>query len=308
MSDILRMARGICSRLNPMVGTRATGGTISLRTTSGTYALAANAPLYASPVIGGSIRPDIVFKTSGAYSLTTTPQTVQVRAVYGGADTNIHAGTVLRWLPPVSGLPATATLTQALSGGAAPTDGSLEDAKQLLFLEQLTQQASAELFAGKATRFPTLVLAWDGSSHDGKGDGTLAGRAGRGVSIIEESWTLFVVTSRQDAEDMRRMQGLLLMQRARRLLNNWRTTEDGEILSAPAPLTVTRCRRVAVGPQVYVYALEVLAEHSEDRSIVDTRAYPDWETSREQLQTTPTDEHPDDPLTVVDQTQDMTTP
>lgn len=211
---------------------------------------------------------------------------VPVVTVLGGTEQTFPIGTVTRFDPPIAGLNPTATIETAVSGA---TGGEV---KQVSYYEQLGASAARDLFSGKITRYPAIVLSWNDSDQ--------YEFTQKGADSNVDGWIAYVVVSRLDATERRTREGLDILDDLEELLVQ-RTGYDGLVVSRH-PIRIARRGRLAVTPQVYVYLIEFETSRiAVRRSLVSGSP---WNLSRVDVSTgeTPSDTIP----VVVDNRIDMT--
>lgn len=269
MADIIRTARAIFSLLSPLIGDRSIG-TIRARATSADVEVPLNS--YLVPV-GGKLDTRVLLKTTEATTVTASGTAIPVRSAFGGAAVNLDAGTQLRWVPGIDGLELTAEVTTALTGGSQ-ADG-FGVARSLRMYEQLRSNVPEEdVFKAKVDAFPALVLIWDGSD-------AVEGISRAGAKY-RENWLLSCVASRNESDDLRRSEGLHVLQQARSLLLN-RHAVDGESFSAPPGIEIGRARRLVTTKNAYIYTLAFTTVSTLEKR--DDRVFQPWLVTRYDLDT-----------------------
>lgn len=261
MSHTLRRARRIMAVLAPMTGSRATA-TLTVRSSSGTPTLSKGATCV--PVRDGSVHYEQPFFVPSDVTLSTAGVSVPIVSVIGGARHNgLVVGDEVRWLPS-EGDVASAVVATPSSGA---TNGEV---KQLVMLDQLTADVSAQLFAARVGTFPAMVLGWESTNrYESKGNG---------AAIRPDNWKLYVVVARTDGHEVRSAEGTRLLDRAEELLLD-RVDIDGLQLSNPS-LEINGRGRVAVSPTSFVYTLSFSTWRGvrRDDSIKAAKAVP-WTTT-----------------------------
>lgn len=242
---------------------------------------------YLAPIANGQADYQRLLVVSATTTVASGAGTlVPVVSMLGGTEQTFPVGTVTRFDPPIEGLQPTATVETAISGATSGT------VKQVSSYEQLGAAAARDLFSGKITRYPAVVLSWNDSSNYEP--------SAKGSDTNNEGWVAYVVVSRVDATERRAREGLDILDELEELLVQ-RTSFDGLFLSR-APIRVQRRGRLAVTPQVYVYTIEFETSRlAVRRSLVAAQP---WLTSRVDV---PTGETPSATIpVVVDNRIDMT--
>lgn len=274
------LGRALFAQLAPLTGTRATG-TVTV-TPPADAEIEPNT--YLLPVVGGSLRDDLLFKTTPSPATGSTwllpgglPAPIAITSNVGGARHNLAAGTVFRLSPPVPGVGAL-TLT------ANMTDGSDEGAlvKRVAFFEDLDSgNPSKDIFAAKLGDYPALMLVWQDSEP---AEGTSAGlrqganRGARGVRFMRERFVLYVITGRLEGDGSRRQDGLVVMQAVTRMLTDRQRNADGEQLSTiGAGVEVNERTRLRRGERHYIYALRL--RMNQTLQPIDERTFNPWLTT-----------------------------
>jgi hypothetical protein len=262
VTDILRTARGVFALLSPLTGTQSTG-TITARAIDADVHVPAGS--YIVPT-DGALATRVLVKTTAAATVTAAGTTIAVKSAFGGGAVNLNEGTVLRWHPKIDGLQETCTVTTALTNGAP---GAV---KSLRLYEQIrTSSPEEDVRKASIDAFPALALYWDGSEAP-------APRTWR----TEENWVLGVFTSRLDNDDLRRAEGLHLMQEARELLLD-KHAVDGEVISTPSGIQIGRCRRLVTNKNLYIYTIAFRTGGVLEKR--DSRVFNPWLVTRYDLDT-----------------------
>ena len=269
MADIIRTARAIFALLTPLTGTRSSGA-ITARATGANVEIPRNSYLVPTK---RTIDPRVLLKTAAATTVTAAGTAVNVLSVYGGGAVNLPEDTELRWVPGITGIEPTCTVTTAFTGGTQ-ADG-FGVVRSLRMYEQIRNGSPEEdLWRAKADAFPALVLIWDSSEPSEP-----ISRAGQ---RFRENWTLAVVSSRLENDDLRRAEGLSVLQQARGLLVG-RHAVDGESFSGPPGIEIGRARRIVTKNSSYVYALAFTTVSTMERS--DDRVFQPWLVTRYDMDT-----------------------
>ena len=126
-------------------------------------------------------------------------------------------------------------MTTAFTGGTQ-ADG-FGVVRSLRMYEQIRNGSPEEdLWRAKADAFPALVLIWDSSEPSEP-----ISRAGQ---RFRENWTLAVVSSRLENDDLRRAEGMSVLQQARGRLVG-RPAVAGESVSYPPGIEIGRALRLS---------------------------------------------------------------
>lgn len=268
MSGILVVARAVMTLLGPMTGTQATGN-LTVASTGATGTVPKNS--YAFARVGGEISKHVLLKTTAATNVVLAGTAVPVKALFGNTASNLPAGTVIRWDPPLTGIAATAVVASPGMTGAAAATGR-GSVSEIRFYEGLRNVLTNDLLRSGIGRFPAMVLCWE-ESRD-------RDQMGRVRDLLEEQFSLFVVTSRVDSDDARRAEGLDILDEATDRLFR-REAVDGATFTSPSPLMVRRRGSFAYGPEHYVYFLRFTVDRSvtrrEPSDAPDWAGWADWE-------------------------------
>jgi hypothetical protein len=269
MGDIIRTARAIFALLAPLTGDRSSGA-ITAHATGADVEIPRNSYLVPTK---GTIDARVLVKTSAATTVTAAGVEVPVLSVYGGGAVNLPEGTELRWVPGIEGVESTCSVTTALTGGSQAEGFGV--ARTVRMYEQIRSGSVEEdIFRAKAGGFPALVLMWDSSEPSEP-----ITRAGQ---RFRENWTLAVVASRGESDDLRRAEGLSVMQQARELLVG-RHAVDGESFSYPPGIEIGRARRLVINNNVYVYTLAFTTVSTMEKR--DDRVFQPWLVTRYDMDT-----------------------
>lgn len=285
MNSIETLARAIFGQLAPLTGARGTG-TVTATATGADVVVPRNA--YLAPVLNGALMHHWPFKTAanpateqahnqgGDWTVTSGGTQLTLVSNTGGVSRNLPAGTVLRWDPPIAGLAPTVTVDADFTGGIA---GAVKDAN---FFEDLnTAEAQLDFFDARLGRFPALMLAWMRTTPlEGRTTGPDRGstRKGRGVTVNHETYVLYVITSRKDADPRRRREGLDLLEAVSQSLTDRKSNDDGEVLAAMGSVEVLERARVARSTTAYVYGVTLRTAMALCKT--DTRTFAPWLRTR----------------------------
>lgn len=269
MGDIIRTARAIFALLAPLTGDRSTGA-ITARATGADVEIPRNS--YLVPT-SGALASRVLLKTAAATTVESTGTAVNVLSAFGGGAVNLPEGTELRWVPGIEGVEPMCSVTTALTGGSQA--GGFGVVRSLRIYEQLRNgNVEQDLLKSKVSEFPAIVLLWD--SSEPSEPITRAGQRYR------ENWTLAVVASRTESDDLRRAEGISVMQQARELLVG-RHAVDGESFSYLPGIEIGRSRRLVTNQNVYVYTVAFTTVSTMERR--DTRVFQPWLVTRYDLDT-----------------------
>jgi len=322
-----QLGRALFAQLAPMSGSRATG-TATLTNETGSD-VDVPAGTYLRPNVGGEAREHRLYKVApnpatissgtiasgqwcgGEWTIPASGSgSVSVQSNVGGAHQNLPAGSSFRFLRPVTGIAAAATLDAAITNG---TNSSILVGPALLtrfvFWEQLTAgQSASEFFRAGAGSFPALLLVWtqsqtlQGRTSGGKQGST---RLARGDRAFRESFTAYIGTGLVGSAEQRREQGLVAMQTATRLLTDRQNNRDMEPLSTMgAGVEITNRSLAVAGQSHFIYSFEF--ELNTVLSKLEERTFGDWDVNAIQAKL-PAGEAPEPttPLTIVDVADDM---
>lgn len=285
MSGILVVARACMTLLGPMTGTGATG-TLAVASTGATGTVPKNS--YARAIVGNQRSKHVLLKVTEETSVTSSGTAVPVKAIFGNTAGNLAEGAVARWDPPLSGIAATATVEAPGLSGAIEATGR-GSVKEIVFYEDV-RTANEDLAKSGVGRFPALVLCWEESRDRDE--------MGRTKNVIEESFVLFVVTSRKDDHESRQGEGLDILEEATERLFR-REACDGSKFTSPAPLLIRRRGRLVYGPEHYIYWARFTVDRSvtrrEPSDAADWTGWALWEQTRIDV-TTDTDTSPEAPI------------
>jgi hypothetical protein len=130
-----------------------------------------------------------------------------------------------------------------------------------------------------------VVLTWDsGGPGDNQTISPLSRpRGGRGKTIEKQEWSVFVISSRQDADPARRLEGLAILDAVADIVTD-RQIVDGFAFSSPAGAYIVGRERWAVQPGMYVYRLRLQTTGS--RTMLDGRTFSPWLRTRLDVPTT----------------------
>jgi len=313
MSVAIDTMRALFAVIQPQTGGRSSGNVTSTATGADVELPRGR---HLIPIIADRLRPDLTFKTTanpggGDWTVSSGGTSVGVESVLGGKRHDLPAGTKLRWDPAVSGLDDLVTVdAPGLAGGTDPDFfGGL---KSVVVAEDFTGARDVEAFRSQLGGVPAALLQWDGrepatgTTQPGLERG--GSRARRGELLYKERLRFWVLSNRKDAAHVRRREGLQILDDLTGLLVD-RTAVDGCTFSAPDGVQILECQRVTAGDRALyrefnVYEIAFAVTRSLKKQ--DLRTYSDLLKIR--LKTTVDDElthDPDEPITVVDTTSDL---
>lgn len=319
-NEIERSARALLAQLKVLTGSRSSGP-VRVKATAGVVELPPNA--YLVPTIQGQRRDDLPFKVAfnpstvtehlqgGAWTIPTGAGGAAVTVVSnlgGGAILDLPAGTKLRFEPLVEGVVEEAVVEPGGLSGAAT--GILRDV--VTYEDLLSAQVERDLFAAKVGNLPAACLVWRGAQ---RAEGLTAGirqgatRKGRGRAIYRHRWELFLIAGKADGDHQRRRQGVILLQAARRLLQDRMRNDDGEQLSvASTGVEIEGMARFVRSRSSYIYVLTLRTLATFRSGPYDQRTFAPWLETRTKIAAAA--EPPDLPaeLPVVDATDEMEQP
>lgn len=273
------LGRAILAQLSPLTGARASG---EVSVTAGAAAVVVPANTYLLPVVRGELRDDLPFKTVGDWQVNAgATSSIPIVSNVGGARMNLDAATVFRFDPPIDGVEGDVLLDAPGTAGGND-DGAL--LRRMGFFEDLdAQNASQDIFAGKLTEYPALMLTWQNSEP---AEGAMAGlrqgnnRGRRAVKFFREYFVAYIAVGRLAADRRRRQEGLVAAQAASRLLTDRLQNDDGEQLcSVGGGVEIIGRTRVKRGPRHYIYAVRLRVNQVLQQA-ADTRVFHRWETTR----------------------------
>lgn len=310
VNHIERLARAILAQLAPLTGTRGTG-VMEVRATGtpGEHRIPANT--YLIPIVGRQLRHDLPFKvlpnpgsSDGSWDCDPSDfANVGITSNVGGARHNLPSETVLRFDPPLSAFQPTATIV----GDIADASSANALARSVAFYEDLDTADPAKDLFDAMVELPGFLLVWTGSEPaEGITTGLSQGatRQGRGMRLMRENFTLYVIAGTLGGESNRRQEGLTLMQAATRLLSDKSQNRDKEQLSTAGGVDVNQRERVDRGQSALVYALRLRMVQT--LTAYDDRTFNEWITSRFRVRLPAgIDPDPTPPLTLVDDTEPM---
>jgi len=274
LNTIERLGRALFATLAPATGVRATG---TITATAGPVNVEIPRNTYLLPVVGGSLREDLVYKTTEAFTLVagTTEAGIPITSNVGGARHNLPAGTVFRFDPPCGGVSATATLDAAVLD--ASDDGQLIES--VGFYEDLqSADPSQDLFAAKVADAGVLLVWTQSEPVEGGMAGLRQGatRATRAARFWRESFVMYVVASRLSGDTRRRQSGQIILQAVTRLLTDRHQNDDGETLSTiGAGVEITHRARLGRSERHYIYALQIRVNQTLE-PVLAARAFTLW--------------------------------
>lgn len=283
---IVNTMRGFGTLLAPLMGTRATGHVVvkSTAPTGTVQGLISGIPTRTTDAGNVMAADQATLRLEknpatedGSWDITDAGVAIPVTSILGGKNVNVPAGSPVRWDPIQEGVELVSVVD---SGGMAGGDWASEalSVKGFHQFEDVgAREAWQALMASGATKFPAVVLFWQGSDPADGNTVTRLNRAGstvgRGKYLLSENWTLWVVTSRADADPTRRGDGLRLLQMISRELTNVNGI-DGIAVSTPGGVDIHKRYRVAAGPNHYIYALDMATQAALTKK--ERRTYSPW--------------------------------
>lgn len=308
LNTIERLGRALFATIAPATGVRGTGlVTVTARGPDGGGPITLPRNSYLVPVLGGNLRPDMLYKTSDDWAVLagTTEAGVPIKSNIGGTRHNLPAGTVLRFDPPVDDFNPTVTLDADMwdasdAGALIRSAGFYED----LDLANPTD----DLFAARVGD-RGVMLIW---SRSEPAEGALGGmrqgsnRATRAARFWREHFVLYVVVSRLTGDSHRRQDGHLIVQAITRLLTDRHQNDDGEQLSTVgAGVEITERARLGRRANHYIYGIQLRVNQTLEATI-SGRAFAPWlRTHYEGTLPGRQDPEPIQDLEVVDATDPM---
>lgn len=302
-TTIIEVARDLMAAVQPVTGTRAAGKVLVRAKPGKQVFLSQNWHLI--PEMNKASREEMPFKVAKGPGVAKYPDgkrkkansnepdagswwtvsdagtLVDIVSVIGGKRHNLPAGTRMRFDPVHPDLEAVAEVQPGgMAGGADPT--WLGGCMSMVQFEQLTADTvSLDAFRAQVDKFPAVVLVWNGSEP---ADGTTQSpldradtRVGPGKQLFKEFFNLFVMTSRNDSDHMRRNEGLKLLDD----LTFWLTDRmevDEQPFSAPSGIQIIGRNRVAGNSAafqgMYIYVLQLAITSLWQR--YDARTFQPW--------------------------------
>lgn len=275
--NLIAEARALMALLAPLTGERA-AGTLVVSAAPGPGAVLPPSS-FAIPILGGAARYDLLLKTAvnpasdegwPVFAGTAVPVVANV----GGLSGNLPIGTSVRWFPSIAGVEPVSVVgpgvvgDPGIAGGTAPE--GLTAVRQVAFFEELGAATGAEMLSrALVARFPAIVLAWEST-----GESTFVGR---GQQTQKQTWSLYVVTSRQDADPARRLEGMAILDAATAAVIG-RTGVDGFTFSAPAGVDIVGRQLVTISDAFYVYRIRLSTQTA--MNYRELRAFNPWLTTR----------------------------
>ena len=291
MSSTVEQGRILMSLLQVLMGSYATNGYVTVRSTGPTGVVPAYS--YAIPLFG-SLNEDATIRVEknpatadGSWLVTSAGTPVPVSALLGGPIGNLPLSTLVRWDEPLSGIEEFSQVTTALSGGAFLNPSSGPVLRQVKLYRELGPDVVKTLFAAQAgADTPSAVLAWASSGPaDGTGSpamGLAASRVREGSRIWKNNWLLWLVTSRFESTEIRRREGDTIRDLTLSLLTD-REAWRGVTLSLPQGLQIVEASVFKVLETSYVDLIRFSTSYTLTRR--DERVFNEWVTSRIRLET-----------------------
>lgn len=291
MSGSIGNARALVGLLQLLQGSYASGQVL-VRSTGATGTLPAHS--YAVPIVGGEKWEELLVKiepnpaqADKSWPVTSSGTLVTATTVQGGTRANLAAGTPLRWLPTLTGIEEQSAVGgSAFAGGVfLDTFGSLRQIK--LYKDLGGQQKAEEFFRAQVDDFPAAVLNWAGARPaDGAGSPNLGprnARVGAGKILFKNEWQLWLISSRFDGEDLRRLEGDQLRDDVLELLSD-RIAYRGVPLSSPQGIEILNADVASITPTSFVDLVTFTTSFKLEKR--DTQTFNDWNRTRIELQKT----------------------
>jgi hypothetical protein len=283
MSQILNTARNLMAVMQPATGTRASGP-VTITAESGDVSLPRNT--FAMPVIEGRRRPDLLLKVDegpnddSSWTITTSGTEVTFISNIGGVRQNIPVDTPIHFDPPIDGLVSAAPTVDTTFTGGTDMDG-FAPVKDMVIYEHFDGPSfQIDLRRSGVTLFPCVIIAWqntepaDGATITQTDRPTRTGT--RGV-LYKDTFTVSIVSSRDESDHSRRHEGLEIVDTLTRLLTD-KQMVDRWSFSAPGGVQIRQFFRED-GPEdvyqkFYIYTIQLSTER--ELKQLDSRTYNDW--------------------------------
>lgn len=225
------------------------------------------------------VSPGKGFSDSGGdWTITAAGVVVDVETLQGGEQVNQVAGTLYRWDEPVPGIEEQSVLSTDVTGG----DFSSDRIRQVRQLRQLEKADQLELYQGKVSAYPAVVIAWAGSApSDGPMQTSPGPRTARTASqtmLYRTTWMLFVITSALESNNDRRRQGQRLVDDLLEVLADCQTARELRVSTAPG-IEVLDSNPFATNARVYVDLIR-FATHTALRRRPQDEVFSPWLTTR----------------------------
>src|SRR5690606_22620058 len=112
---------------------------------------------YCALIQGQSLDQTTLFKTVADHTEEPGGSPVELVSHLGGVRMNLKAGTELRWLPPLAGVPETVQLPSAATGA---TDAPL---RQVVFFEELASERERDFWTAGMKLYPAAMVVREAS-------------------------------------------------------------------------------------------------------------------------------------------------
>lgn len=283
MSQIINTARYLMAVMQPATGDRATG-VATVTASGGDVTLPMNT--FAMPVIDGRRRPDLLLKvaegpnTDRSWTVTSGGTAVDYVSNIGGTRHNIDQGTPIHFDPAVGGLVSSAPTADANFTGGTDANyfGGIRD---MVIYENFDGPAfQMDLRRSGVTRFPCVMVTW---LDTGPADGTTISqtdrptRTGTRGVLYKDTFSISVISTRDDSDHARRHEGLRIVDTISRLLSD-RQMVDKYAFSAPSGVQIREISREGGPETVYqkFYIYNILLSTERELKQLDSRTYNDW--------------------------------
>lgn len=279
--DLLNTERAILAALGPLAGDRGEG----LVTATATGADTVLPPFtYGVPLIGGKVTYSRMVRVLSTLPINVHPvgptvtsagTAVQVRAVCGGVEGNLPAGTPILWQPDGDGLERVGMVGVGGITGGANVTGYGRVARVVAYdtLGLSSEDAAAKFWAAQGEGFPALVVSYTGE--------TVERLATVQSAIIRHTWRIHVVCVNYQDHEERQIENKLLIAAVRDRLQGLADAE-GDIFSG-VPCEVGGARVLRLVPSSHVFAIDVTTEDAPKRTDVretDGISWQPWATTR----------------------------
>jgi hypothetical protein len=294
----LYLSRALQVLLQPLQGNYSTGSLTVTATGSTAINLPANS--LGIPILSGSSSGEHLVKVErnpatadGSWPITTSG-VVAATSVQGGLHTNLPSGTKVRWVRPPAGIGELATAGTFSGGTSLTTFGAL---KQVKLYKELGGQAGAkDFFSAQVGRYPAVVISWGGTTPaDGSSAVSIGGttrRLGAGKSLYTHKFSFFLISSRADGDEQRRLEMDQLRDDILEQIADRVAFRDMPLDSSKG-ISLIGALPGIVAPTSYVDEIQLACTFVLQRN--DERVYNDWKTTRlRQSRTATTDAGPNE--------------
>lgn len=272
MSSIIETAWHLMAVMSPQTGTRS-NGVVTVTAISGSVTIPRSS--FALPVIGGQLRPDLVFKVGEgpnadkSWTATSGGTDIGVLSNIGGARHNIPNGTQLQFVPPISGL-ASVVSKGAFANGLDPT--FLGGIKGMVLSEDLGKADFwVDIARSNLNGFPAVVVTWQGRKD-------IDAPTRHGTAQTVESYTISILSNRMESQHLRRLEGAIALDAISSLLVD-RHAVDGIPFSNPEGIRIPMSGRQSGNHKIFqtMYIYYASVEVSSSLVQTDSRTYSNWE-------------------------------